>query len=485
MTFTTLQSLKRHQLELDDASFSPIQTVESQMALLAESAQAKQLAFYSCIMSDVPQEVRGDNRRFGQVLYHLLANAIDKTDFGTVAISVSGKLESNDRVRLCFDIYDTAMRTDADAVPDDTGVGLTISKQLVQLMQGNIGMHNLPGGGTQWQLDVILSHDPAYEASDLFLPLHQLPVLYVDSSALNRKLLCNQFASWGMKPTALHDQDAAIAALNAGIWDQRPFPLVRDPPRSACVGWLCLCRDIRNDETIAATKTLLLTGRDEGPIPVASGLLPFDSSLSFPIHAIALGHALLELIEQPRNPASKGGATSPLPTAQVPSSAGLRILLVEDNRVNQQVALTMLKKWGHQIDVAWNGLEALEAIQRQAYDLVLMDIQMPEMDGLTATQQIRLLDGTCASVPIVAVTANAMQGDRERFFGLLVLMTTSQNRLIATRFTRSCIATSPRSGHPSASSQRRSPNPIPLHLYSATKCSVISSMSYPGKRFRS
>ncbi len=133
------------------------------------------------------------------------------------------------------------------------------------------------------------------------------------------------------------------------------------------------------------------------------------------MNATALCQALQQLANHPIDAASTCDQMSPQSAEQDPANAALNILLVEDNRVNQQVALTMLKKWGHQIDVAWNGLEALEAVQQQDYDLILMDIQMPEMDGITATQQIRQLDGKCALVPIVAVTANAMQGDRERF----------------------------------------------------------------------
>ncbi|ETX00748.1 MAG: hypothetical protein ETSY1_10010 [Candidatus Entotheonella factor] len=424
--------LETQQLQLEYTSFNLIQTIESCLDWLAEQAQAKQLAFYFCVMSGVPQQVCGDAGRLRQVLYNLLANAIKLTHAGTVAISVSGELEDDNRVNLSFEIHDTDMGIDSAVIPnlfeessqsdvpptpirDDAELGLIISKQLTRLMQGRIDVKSLPGTGTIWRLNVSLDHCPDHEASDMLLPLHHVQVVYVDGSELNSRLFCNQFASWGMAPTAIADANSVISVLNTAMKQAPSLPLVvirHDPP--ALNGYE-LCREIRQSEAAATAKILLLTARREEPTPLETSAPLFDLSLTFPIHATALYHALRQLVNHPTGTTSTCEQTSLQSADQASAGAVLNILLVEDNRVNQQVALTMLKKWGHRIDVAWNGLEALEAVQRQDYDLVLMDIQMPEMDGVTATQQIRQLDGTCASVPIVAVTANAMQGDREHF----------------------------------------------------------------------
>lgn len=424
--------LETQQLKLEYTSFNLIQTIESCLDLLAEQAQAKQLAFYFCVMSGVPQQVRGDAGRLRQVLYNLLVNAIKLTKAGTVAISVSGELEGDHRVNLSFEIHDTGMGIDSAVIPNlfeespqsdaaptsigsDSELSLAISKQLTRLMQGSIDVQSRPGTGTTWRLNVSLDHCPDHEAPDLPLPLHHVQAVYVDGSELNSRLFCNQFASWGMTTTSIADAGSVISVLNTAMQQEGPFPLVvirHDPPT---LNGYELCREIRRSEAATAAKILLLTATCVEPTPLGSDAPPFDLSLTFPIHATALYYALRQLVSQPAATASTCEQTSSQSTVQAPSNAVLNILLVEDNRVNQQVALTTLKKWSHRIDVAWNGLEALEAVQRQDYDLVLMDIQMPEMDGVTATQQIRQLDEKCASVPIVAVTANAMQGDREHF----------------------------------------------------------------------
>jgi len=424
--------LETQQVELEDIPFNLIEIIESCLDLLTEQARAKQLTFYCCIMSGVPQQVRGDARRIGKVLYNLLANALKSTEAGTVAISVSSEFAGDDRVHLTFEVYGTVTDTDSDVSPNllaktsqtdavptqacgDTGLELIISKQLVEAMQGSIDIQSLPGKGTIWRFGVSMGHCPDHATCATPLPLHHRQVLYVDSSELNHMLLFNQFASWGMVPTTIADADLVISVLNTAIQQENPFSLIvirHDPPT---LDGYALCREIRRSEVSAATKMLLLTAIDEETNLLASDVPLFDLSLTFPIHATALRHALLQLLAPPIGTVSTCEQTSPQSAEQAPSTAVLNILLVEDNQVNQQVALAMLKKWGYRIDVAWNGLEALEAVQRQNYDLVLMDIQMPEMDGITTTQKIRQLDGNRASVPIVAVTANAMQGDRERW----------------------------------------------------------------------
>jgi CheY-like chemotaxis protein len=425
-------ALDTQQLQLQELPFNLTQTIESCLDSLAVQVQSKHLACYFCMMSGVPQQVRGDAERLRQVLLNLLEYAIKSTDSGTVAISISAEPQNNHQIDLRFDVHTTAIDTDVevisklfsqpsqnDTAPNqiytDSGLGLIISKRLVELMQGYVDVKNLPDTGTIWRLNVSLGYDPDQEASSMPLPLQGTQVLYVDRSELNSSLLFNQFASWGMVPTTIADEGSIIALLNAATQQNTPLPLVvihHDPPT---LDGYALCREIRRIEAAAAPKIVLFTAIGKEIRPLKSDVPLFDVSLNFPICVTDLYHALLQLIDHPINSCSSRNQMPPKTAEHALSDTALKILLVEDNHVNQQVALSMLKKWGHHIDVAWNGLEALAAVKQQDYDLVLMDIQMPEMDGITATQRIRQLEGQRASVPIVAVTANAMQGDRERF----------------------------------------------------------------------
>ena len=416
---------------LDNAPFNLAQTIEACLNVLADPARAKRLAFFFCMMSGVPQQVRGDARYLQQVIANLLAHAIKSTEAGTVAISVSGDLEDNRQVNLRFDIHSTATHIDSTSVPrlSDTfpqiemtssqflappEVSQLHSKQLAQLLKGRIEVQRSPDTGTIWRLKLSLGLGPNHDAVAP-LPLQHTPILYVDSCELNGSLMFNQFTSWGMSPTTVADAASALSALDTATQQNNPFPLVviRHDPDTLDAS--ALCRDIRSAEAATAPKIIMFTATGESASPLAASS-SIDASLTFPIRVTTLHHALLQVADHTDTSAATNSEPAPPPPeAQTSSSAAMHILLVEDNHVNQQVALSMLKKWGHQVDIAWNGLEALAAVQKQRYDLVLMDIQMPEMDGVTATQQIRQLEGEPAAVPIVAVTANAMQGDRERF----------------------------------------------------------------------
>jgi CheY-like chemotaxis protein len=424
--------LEAQQWVVEHTSFSLIETIDSCLDLLAKQVQTKQLAFYCCFMSGIPQQVHGDAMCLKQIILNLLTTAIHVTDTGTVAISVSGDLESHERVNLRIDIHCNAVDIDSevnanllercpqidtasDFVGMDSGVDLANSKQLIDLMQGYIEVQTIPDTGTIWRLNVSLGYCSGRDATMPLAPLHNKPILYVDHSELNSSLMFNQFTSWGMAPKTIDTAGSVIAVLNTATQQNAPFEIVvihHDPPK---LDGYALCRDIRQSESARTAKILLMMSRGKESTLFTSTNLPCDLSLTFPLRFTVLSHALLQLVGHSIVPTKTCAQMQPPPDKQAPSSELLNILLVEDNHVNQQVALSMLKKWGHRIDVAWNGLEALAAVKQQDYDLILMDIQMPEMDGITATQQIRQLEGKCASIPIVAVTANAMQGDRERF----------------------------------------------------------------------
>ena len=428
----TSTELEPQQPALENAPFHLVHMIEACLDALAEPARARQLSFFFCMMSGAPQQVRGDARYLQQILANLLAHAIKSTEAGAVAISVAGNLEGSHQVNLRFDIYSTATHIDSTNVPrlsdifpqiDITSshlitppeIGKLHTKQLAQLVQGRIDMQRSPDAGTIWRLNLSLGIGPTHDDSAAPLPLQHTPILYVDSCELNSSLMFNQFTSWGMTPTTRADAASALLALHTATQQNNPFSLVVIRHDPATLDGYALSRDIHRQEAATAPKILLLISSGEAASPWANAS-PIDASLTFPICVTTLHQALLQAAAHTHNSSEIKSELMPPPSKeQTSTSVAMDILLVEDNHVNQQVALSMLKKWGHRVDIAWNGLEALAAVQKQHYDLVLMDIQMPEMDGVTATQQIRQLEGERASVPIVAVTANAMQGDRERF----------------------------------------------------------------------
>lgn len=331
-----LSELEAQRFELEEIPFDLCQTLASCLDLLAEQAQAKQLTFYCCVMSEVPKQVRGDAERVGQILYNLLANAVKSTDAGTVAIRVSGRIESDDRVLLNFEIHNTARGAESEAVADgaltyngdETELGLTISEQLIQLMQGRIDIQSLAGEGTISRFDICLGYVPDPEVAATSLPLRQMSVLYVDSSELNGRLFCEQFASWGMAPAKATDASSAISVLSTTVQQENVLPLVvirHDPPT---LDGYALCHDIRSYEAIAATKILLLTVADNAATPLESDVSPFDSSLTFPIHATVLHDALLQVLSPPVEAVITHEERFPKPAEQDPSNAVLNILLV-------------------------------------------------------------------------------------------------------------------------------------------------------------
>lgn len=282
-------------------------------------------------------------------------------------------------------------------------------------MNGAIDVQRLPGGGTLFRLTIRLGYCAVHSPTATSSKLAASKILYVDGAELNRRLLLNQLVSWGLSATVTADARSAIADLVDATQQGQPFSLILIRHDSKALDAYALGREIRRRAGASATKILILAAEEKAFNTSETIKSSFDLSLTFPIHATDLLHALSHLVTSFHEFAPTANIVAPHFHTKTKSNPILNILLVEDNQVNQRVVLAMLKKWGHRIDIAWNGLEAIQAVQRQDYDLVLMDIQMPEMDGLTATQAIRELNDTRTSVPIVAITANTMQGDRERF----------------------------------------------------------------------
>ena len=414
-------------LELDRQTFDLRQCAEDVLDLFAPKAAAKNLELLYEIADSVPHLACGDATRLRQVLVNLLGNAFKFTDRGEIMLtlraeSVAGEPE---RFRLVGAIRDTGIGlapaaqarlfhpfTQGDASTTrrfgGTGLGLAICRRIVSLMEGTIGVESTEGHGACFTFTVLLETRPAGPrkfpgAAPALLAGRR--ILIVDDNATNRRILGHQTRGWHMVPQVFDSGAEALAALRAG---ERFDCAILDMQMPGMDG-ATLARALRQLEPAPAMPLLLLSSSGPCADVIEAGL--FAASLAKPAKPGPLGEALARLCAHAPTPAS--GHRAP-PAAPPLVTRAERLLLVEDNRVNQRVALQMLARLGFRADVAANGYEALAALQLHPYDIVLMDVQMPGMDGLEATRQLRTTRSAGHPRPwIIALTANAMRGDRE------------------------------------------------------------------------
>ncbi|MDX2151890.1 MAG: ATP-binding protein [Bryobacteraceae bacterium] len=421
-----LSRIEAGRLDIEIVEFPIRRTVEDVAELLALRAEAKGLDFLCLVDPDVPELVRADSFRLRQVLTNLLGNAIKFTHSGAVELRVSVAHRLQENVQLRFDVRDTGI-----GIPEEvrsrlflpfsqadgstsrryggSGLGLAISRQLVERMGGKIGLESMPGSGsTFWfTLPVIASPVPVVAA----LPsLGGRNVLVVDPHPTSRAALSALLAAWGAGRCEAPSLSAAAAIVSECDQAQQ-FHILIFSARDA--GEADVFARLAGDHAAArAASRILLAPRS---VP---GVIPgFDRVLHRPLRESALRAAVHELSD----PRPTGHASLVLlerHTAAPPGPSPLAgrgpVLLVEDNLVNQRVAAGLLKKLGIDVDVANNGVEALDALSRVRYRLVLMDCQMPELDGFQATALLRSRPGLNARIPVVALTANAMKSDRDR-----------------------------------------------------------------------
>ncbi len=421
-------------LQFDLVDFDLRNAVEGTVELLAERAREKNVEFVSFVHSDVPTALCGDPGRLRQVLTNLTGNALKFTETGEVVVSAEKEFEDESSVMIRFSIRDTGIGiseeiqkrlfqafTQADGSTTrkygGTGLGLSISKQLVELMGGLIGVDSAPGKGSTFWFTATFAKQTsgAAEPSPQIENLENLRVLIVDDNATNRKILSHQLSSWGM----VHDQ----AESGAQALDLMKSAAARDAAYDLAVldflmpgmDGITMARAIKSDPAISRTQLVLLTsagGRGDD----ASRDAGIAAYLCKPVRQSHLFDCLIAVMSKSANRESSTSQT--LVTEQnlkeVNKMSHKLILLSEDNVVNQKVAVRQLAKLGYRADAVANGREAIEAVNRIPYDLVLMDCQMPEMDGYEATGVIRHREGTAKHTPIVAMTAHALQGDREK-----------------------------------------------------------------------
>ena len=416
-------------IDLEHVAFSLRENVEDVVALFAERAQSNGLEL-ACFLHDrVPDELCGDPVRIRQILANLLSNAIKFTDEGEVVVSAAVSREAGDAIELRFQVRDTGMGIPAEALErifeafsqadgsttrrfSGTGLGLSIVKQLVEMMGGEIGVTSEPGrGSTFWFTVPLRRQDSAgTEPSDRRGSLSGLSALVVEDNATNREILAQQLGLLGLTVTLSPSAASALQVLREAT--QR-FDLAILDMHMPGMNGVELAEAICSDLPERADMKLVVLSSVGSAIPVADlSRLRIAAWLKKPVRHLELVHCIATVMGVRLDATHlRGDAHLPAPTTLC-----TRVLLVEDNQVNQMVAQRMLEGLGCTVGLAGNGLEALEKLARQRFDVVLMDCQMPEMDGYTATSELRHREKEAgvAHVPVVALTANALAGDRER-----------------------------------------------------------------------
>ncbi len=414
-------------LELEHEPFSVRECVEAALDLLAPKAGEKGLDLLYEIAEGVPGLVRGDVTRLRQILVNLLNNAGKFTERGEVVLSLRSEpgIEPGS-VRLEFAVADTGIGISREALTrlfqsfsqadasttrryGGTGLGLVIARRLTEMMGGTMGVESEPGRGSTFRFSMVVESMPNKPRPYLGSPRLALSgrrLLIVDDNATNRRILTRLAQNWGMQSQATESGAETLALLHAGA--HFDFAIL-DMQMPEMDGYMLAqaIRKLHSAETLPLVLLSSLGHRDLIPDKTL-----FAALLTKPTKPAQIIDLLARLaVRETSEP--KSAPVAPAPKGRPTSQH--RILLAEDNSVNQKVALHMLARVGYRADVAANGLEVLEAVRRQTYDIIFMDVQMPEMDGLEATKHLRAAAATDARRPwIVALTANAMQGDRER-----------------------------------------------------------------------
>jgi CheY-like chemotaxis protein len=403
------------------------------MDLLAGSAQAKNLELLLVIGDDVPRFMSGDPGRLRQVLMNLIGNAIKFTQVGEVAVRVSVISSDDVNVMLRFEVIDTGIGIPLDAQArlfqsfsqadgsttrryGGTGLGLAICKQLAHLMGGEIGLESDPGKGSRFWFTARMSRAQARhgEPADAHPELRGLRVLCIDDNATNLRILQHVLSQLGMQVELAESARAALDVLRRAPAGRESFDLLITDMHMPEMDGADLAREIDADPTLRGLPLVLLTSVVDAIDAAEMQRVGIVAHMTKPVRAVQLAECVASAIPRAPRPApSEKAAPQDAESSIVPGSKG-HALLVEDNLVNQKVAARMLERIGWRIDVVSSGMQSLAAVRRTKYDLVFMDCQMPDMDGFQSTQAIRMLGGAFETLPIVAMTANAMEGDRER-----------------------------------------------------------------------
>jgi PAS domain S-box-containing protein len=426
-------------LDLETLDFDLQSLLDDFAATLAVQAHLKGLELLCSADPAVPTLLRGDPGRLRQILTNLAGNAVKFTQKGEVAVRVSLEEENETECLLRFAVRDTGIGIPKDKLGvlfdkfsqvdasttrkyGGTGLGLAISKQLVKMMGGEVGVESAEGQGSEFRFTVRLGKQPAGARTESPPPadLRGVRVLIVDDNATSREILTTRMTFWGMRPSEAEDGPGALQALYRALEESDPFRVAAIDMQMPGMDGETLGRTVQADGRLADTRMVMLTSLGSRGDARHFEEIGFAAYAIKPIRPLEL-MGMLSLVltersatERPRAIATRHSARE---TLNLFAGRKARILLAEDNITNQQVALGILKKFGLRTDAVADGAEAVKALETIPYDLVLMDVQMPVMDGLEATRQIRNPQSKLPNhaIPIIAMTAHALQGDRERY----------------------------------------------------------------------
>jgi CheY-like chemotaxis protein len=422
-------------LELDTIDFLVRQSLHECVKPLAFRAHEKGLEIVCDIDSKVPRFLHGDPLRLRQILMNLIGNAIKFTARGEIVLRVEVEAEKEPGTWLRFVVRDTGIGIPADKQEaifeafsqadssttrkfGGTGLGLPISVRLVQLMGGRIWVKSEPGNGSEFHFTAHFEPVGGIEVQEPVLP-HELAgkrVLIVDDNAANRRVLGDTLKHWGMQVVLAASGDVALDLARHAQDEDRPFSLVVADGNMPEIDGFQLIESLRRHRCCPGAAMLMLTSSDKSGEVARARKLAVSGCLTKPISSDELCTAILRAFSGVPGAVAHPGSSGAIRAAvQATALKPLRILLAEDNLVNQVLALRMLGRRGHSVEVVGNGREALDRLAREPFDLLLTDVQMPEMDGFETAAAIREQERqTGQHLPIIAMTAMVMKGDRER-----------------------------------------------------------------------
>ena len=431
-------------LHIEQVAFDPRVPVYEVLELMASSAQNKGLEVACLVHHDVPSSVIGDPVRLRQILANLVGNAVKFTEIGTITVTLSLDSERDGQTTIHFSVEDTGIGiapevaqrlfqafSQADGSTTrkygGTGLGLAICKRIVALMGGEIGVESRPGIGSSFWFKVPFARSESGRGQSVekVRSLKGMRALVVDDNATNRRILELQGKAWGMQVELAPDAHSALVLMRVAVANQAPFQIVLLDLGMPHMDGFQLARAIKADHQLASTPLVLLSSMVQRSQLGEVQEVGFAGYLTKPLRESKLLECLLAVLSQPgattqgQVPSLINSARRSLVTSESLTETKLRmkprVLVVEDNVVNRKVVVRMLERLGYLAYVAVNGLEALSAIRKGDYDAVLMDCQMPEMDGFEATRRIRQEESDSdRHVPVIALTAHAMAGDAER-----------------------------------------------------------------------
>ncbi|MFH1278960.1 MAG: response regulator [Candidatus Eisenbacteria bacterium] len=428
--------MEANELDLETLDFDLRTVAEEPMDLVAESALSKGLELVLWIAPGVPEAVSGDPGRIRQILLNYLGNAVKFTSEGEVVVRIETVEETDDSALIRFEVQDSGSgiptesqvklfqpfsQVDGSSTREHggTGLGLMIARRLAERMGGEVGLESEPGkGSTFWFTVRVEKREPSRQSVRVMpvVELSGVSVLVVDDSPTNRCVLEEQLRAWGMIVDSVAGGPEAIERLNPALGTASSYRLALLDHDMPGMDGLELAREIRAVPELTELPLVLLTSSPGRGGCAAAEEVGFVACLRKPVHQGTLRDCVSEALglitAQP--PKRRETLTAEHTLAEDATPPRPRILLAEDNPVNQKLASRLLKKLDYRVDAVANGREAVEAVKNIPYDLVVMDCQMPEMNGYVATGEIRRLENGERHIPIIAMTANAMKGDREK-----------------------------------------------------------------------